>query len=485
MRHNISLADEGFKRAFVSGEFFIDCVEIRLTRNGPGSPAGYSARGSLAVTPEHGAKARLVVPKGPSAPYDSLAIFRESSTLTLGKIVPGHHYFALEATDTAGNVWTHPSAQVQVVEETAASSVVTLKCEFLRCEWNLKKPELGVSAMIFMENLPFPDHRSIVATAGLKRAKRPGLVSRKASFGMVSGLAVTFDHRAERPGPKFWELFAESEDGASYESGFDDRLLEAVRFCTATIATPVMRETIVGQKRVMELARFRPSNRGDLIQPPLFAHGYEAQFHRLMERYFEYARKNAKGEKYAPLSAKISGIFALEGVFIDTVALLVAVTVESILGEGHFGSLGKPDSGIVDEVDKLIAHAKAAKGVAPNLIQRGVSAIGSMKSTRAVDKLQALVAAGIISETDRSTWKKLRDIAAHGSFEVDATQIQKLYDDVYRLSTLVYKLAFLQIGYSGKFSNRAVHDWPIQDFPPASVVATAGPLGPPPRPAGV
>lgn len=108
----------------------------------------------------------------------------------------------------------------------------------------------------------------------------------------------------------------------------------------------------------------------------------------------------------------------------------------------------------------------------PRQAPRAFSAIGSLKSTRAVDKLHALVEAGMISDEDRGTWKKLRDIAAHGSFKVNPTEIQKLYDDVWRLNTLVYKLAFLRIGYSGKFSNRAVRDWPVQDFPP---LAAAGP----------
>jgi hypothetical protein len=227
-----------------------------------------------------------------------------------------------------------------------------------------------------------------------------------------------------------------------------------------------MRETSLSDKRVVELARFSSSNKGALIQPPLFVHGYEAAFHKLMECYFEYARQNAKGETFSPLSVKISGIFALDGVFLDTVALLVAVTVESILGEDHFGALGKPGADVLAQVDKLIAHTKAATDVDAKLIDRGVSAVGSMKSTRAVDKLHALAVFGTISANDRATWKRLRDIAAHGSFEVDPAKIQKLYDDVYRLSTLIYKLSFLLIGYAGKFSNRAAHGWPVDDFPP-------------------
>ncbi|MDM0109898.1 hypothetical protein QTH97_33650 [Variovorax sp. J22R24] len=480
MKHNLSLADETFKAAFVSGEFFVDCVAIKLTRNGPGSPAGYSAPGALAVTPARGATTRLVVPRDASNPYDPLAFFKESQSLTLGQIVPDHNYFALEATDTAGNVWKHAVAQACVVEETPAATVLTVECALLRLETTLEKPEPGATAMVFMEELSFPDRPSIPPKS-LKAAKRPAKASSKASVGMVSGLAVTFDHRRDRPGPRFYELFAENEDSVALDPGFDDRLLEGTRFVTATIATPVMRETILGQKRVVELARIRPSNKGDLIQPPLFVHGHEAEFHRLFERYFEYSRNNAQGEDYAPLSAKISGIFALEGVFVDTVALLLAVTVESILGDDHFSSLGKPEADMSVQVDMLIAQARSVVGVSPKLIERGISAIGSMKSTRAVDKLQALVAAGLIDDADRATWKKLRDSTAHGSFEIDPAQLQKLYDGVYRVSTLAYKLAFLQIGYEGKFSNRAVVGWPIHHFPPGPAAppsASASPAAP-------
>lgn len=97
-----------------------------------------------------------------------------------------------------------------------------------------------------------------------------------------------------------------------------------------------------------------------------------------------------------------------------------------------------------------------------------------MKSTRAVDKLHALVAAGLIDDADRATWKKLRDSTAHGSFEIDLGQLQKLYDGVYGVSTLVYKLVFLQIDYIGKFSNRAAIGWPIHHFPPEPVGSRCG-----------
>jgi hypothetical protein len=483
VRHNISLADEAFKNAFVAGEFVIDCVEIKLTRNGPGDPAAYTACGSLEVSPTNGAKARLVLPRDPSIPYDPLAKLHELSSYELGKIVPDHHYFALAATDMSGRVWSHPSAEVKVASENEASIVLTVESDYLRWESKLDKPEAGVAAMVFMEDMPFPDRASTAPTE-FKQAKRPAMASAKASIGMVTGMVVTFDHRLERPGRQFFEMFIEAEDCGPLPEEFEERMLEAARFCAAMVTSPVMTETHRGETRVVELAKFRPSNRGGVVLPPLAATGYEASFHALMERYYEYASAKAKGGSFAPLSAKISGLFALQGVFIDTVALLLTVAVESVLNEDHFTALGQPDAGTLAQVDKLLAHTKAAVAVDPKLIDRGVSAIGGMKSTRAADKLHALAVAGLTSEEDRATWKKLRDNAAHGSFKVDPAKLQELYDDVWRLNTLLYKLVFLEIGYTGKFSNRAVAGWPVQGFSPLPAIApaSAAPSAPTPAP---
>lgn len=182
-----------------------------------------------------------------------------------------------------------------MLEETPAATVLAVECALLRLETTLERAEPGAAAMVFMEELGFPDRPSIPPKP-LKAAKRPAKASSRASVGMVSGLAVTFDHRFDRPGPRFYEFFAENEDPVALDPGFDDRLLEGARFVTATIATPVMRETILGQKRVLELARNRPSNKGHLIQPPLFVPGHEAEFHRLFARYFEYSRNDARAK---------------------------------------------------------------------------------------------------------------------------------------------------------------------------------------------
>jgi hypothetical protein len=275
-------------------------------------------------------------------------------------------------------------------------------------------------------------------------------------------MLVTYDPRVDRPGPKFGELFASNQSGAPLPGNFDDRLVEALRFCTASVAQPVMRETAHGGKRIFELSQHRPANKG-MLEAPLLPRGHEADFYKLLECYFRYAVAHAAGREFAPLSAKVGGLFALKGVNIDTIALLVSVAVESVLGDAAFEELGKPSSGVLRQLEEMVAHVKAA-AAQPDFITRVCTILGNIKSSRAKDKLYALVVAAAIDEPDRKAWNETRDKAAHGSFEIDPAKLQELINVVYRLSALVYKLVFLLIGYKGKFTDYGAHGWPPRDF---------------------
>lgn len=46
-----SLAGRDFKRALLAGDAVLDCLEIKLTRNGGGTPLVYTATGSIQFHP--------------------------------------------------------------------------------------------------------------------------------------------------------------------------------------------------------------------------------------------------------------------------------------------------------------------------------------------------------------------------------------------------------------------------------------------------
>ena len=282
------------------------------------------------------------------------------------------------------------------------------------------------------------------------------------SEGSVAGMRVTYDYRQNKAGEKYSVFLARAADGVLTPKSFQDRLLEAIRFCTATMATPVMSETIIDNVKVIELAKSRPLNNG-LVHAPLFHPGFDKDFYKLFACYFNYACANTNGKEFAPISSKLGGLFTLKGVWLDTVVLLLGVAVESVLSEDKFKEIGKPKNGLIGDINTLIdmVHKVPVEGT---LITRVINAVSNMKSNSAADKLHALIEAGALEEDDRKAWKRLRNSSAHGTFEIDPEKLQQVIDDVYRLTTLIYKLVFMLIGYTGKYSNCAARGWHVDQF---------------------
>ena len=458
-RMTLSLTNEDFRNSFLDGTFVVDCLEIKLTQNGVDNPKVYTSPGYIHVSHENGVEARLIIPRSEDDIYDPFADAMEAANIQSGTIFSESRYFKLTARDVIGNTWMNPVVAVKI-DNRSSAIILSLSCDVISTESHVEKPEY-FSHMIFMDALEFPKN-VIIQKNVLERNKRKLLLSASSSSGDLGGVSVTFNPREGNAGKVFYELYSESQLSDAPPIHFQERLIEAVRFCTATLAAPVMSETVHGNVRTIELSKARTLNTG-LVKEPLDSRGNEEDFYRLMACYYKYSCKNANGRDFAPLSAKLGGLFTLKGVWLDTIALLVAVAVESLLGDEPFKTLGKPDKGLLSEIEKLFAWVKAAT-IDVKLIGRALSSMGSMKSTRAADKLNALVELGAIHEMDRKAWKDLRNPAAHGSFEIDPLQLQKLLDDIYRLITLIYKLIFIKIGYEGKYSDRSTHGWPIVEF---------------------
>lgn len=465
----LTLNKDEFKDAYVGGSLVIDCEEIRLTQNGSEIPRVYTSPGFLRVSPELGVEARLVCPRDPTDAYDPIKAFMQERDYTSGVMLPDNHYYRLEARDVAGNSWTHPAVELKK-DERPDAVILTLSCDRIQTE-ELSEGTRPYTHLVFLDTLDFPTN--IVRT---KTEERNGKlhrrdVSTQDSQGVVAGFDVLYDERRSVPGERYSEFFARAPEGGPTPPLFQDRLLEAIRFCTATMASPVMSETVAENVKVIELAKSRPLNNG-LVHAPVSCseHKIDGDFYKLFECYFNYACANADGKDFAPLSSKLGGLFTLKGVWLDTIVLLLGVAVEGVLSESFFKPIGKPKKGLLEDIKKLVDMVKLAP-VEEGLITRVVNAVGNMKSSSAADKLHALIEVGVLEEEDRKAWKRLRNASAHGTFEIDPEEMQRLFDDVFRLTTIIYKLVFLRIGYCGKYSNRAPRGWRIDQFDAAACMA--------------
>lgn len=463
MRQSLTLEKDDFKDVYVGGQLVIDCVEIKFTQNDSTNPRVYVARGSIHASPKRGVEARLICPRDPAEPYDPMAVFMKGDNFTPGVLLPDSHYYQLSARDVAGNVWTHPSVDLKV-DDNPDVVVLSFSSDRIQTESALEGAR-PYTYWVFLDELAFPENmvRTTKVESGGKFESSATRV--EGSKGSVGGISVSYDKRKNVPGERYSEFVAVVPNDTSVPKEFQDRMLEALRFCTATMASPVMNETVFEGMRTIELAKSRPLNSSGMVHAPISTSQPDSarDFYGLFECYFVYACANAKGKEFAPISSKLGGIFTLKGVWLDTIALLLGVAVEGVLKEDNFKDIVKHEEGLLGEIKKLVELIRTAP-IEEGLVSRVTGAIQGMSSTSASDKLHALFMAGALEDEDRKAWKRIRNKSAHGSFEIDTGKMQPVLDDVFRLTTLIYKLVFLLIGYSGQYSNRAPRGWRDDQF---------------------
>lgn len=457
--NKVGIDDDGFKIAFLEGKLSIDCLEIKLTQKGTTEPKVYTSPGFILTNPESGAEARLVCKRDPGTPYDPFVNIMRASSVNSGEIFPETHYYRLEATDVAGNVWANPAVMLKV-DSRANVEILTFACDYIETEIAAQRTA-EFAHFVFSDDLDFPLNMSTTSKE-LVRGQERVTIKPTLSSGVVSGMQTHYHKYSADKGVQAFEFVALAVAGQPAPEGFDERLLESIRFCSATMASPVMSEVSRAGQRVIRLTKAKPLNNG-IVSPPLLDRSASQDFYRLMGCYYDYSCQNGKGLEGAPLSAKLGGLFTLKGVWLETTALLLCVTTEGILEDPLFKALGKPNASLLGLIKELFDWVKKAP-VEASLLNRALSAMESMKSNRALDKMYALAKADAIDERDIASWKFLRNPSAHGNLEVDADKYQELIDHIYRLITLIYKLVFLKIGYTGKYSDYSQHGWALSDY---------------------
>jgi len=454
----VSLEDNEFKQAFLGGNLAIDCLEITLTQNGADKHRHYKLIGSLLVNPDNGVEARLVWERDADHPYDKFASLKVMQQIQSGDIYPEDHFFSLLAVDIAGRRWTHPAVFLKRVELMQAE-ILMISCDFIQVE--LDTPDKRTLAhFVFHEELGFRMNSIHSSTEPLRNGRRHATRA-TAAKGVVDGLEIDYYPVIADQAGKAHELSAVAKPETSPPSHFDCRLLEAIQFSVAKLAWPIMREVIQGGKQTITLSKSRPFNNGH-VQAAVPDYAYD-DFYRLIERYYQYACAVTQGDEAPSLSKKIGGIFTLKGVWLDTIALLLAVSVESLLNEPTYKKMGRPDNDARSNIQELIDHVIQAP-LDDKLKNRAANMIGGMKSSSASDKLHVLAKAGVIDEEDIEAWKSIRHAAAHGGLEIDQSKLQSLLERVNRLVAMIYKLAFFRIGYQGRYTDYATRGWPDAQF---------------------
>jgi hypothetical protein len=381
------LTNNEVKRAFVDGVLTIDCVEISLIQNSTSHPIEFRGSGSLVIHPQNGIEARFVskdIIAGLVHPFQKLLRDNEVES---GQIFPDSHYFSMRAIELSGDEWVNPSVDVDYTCH-STGTVILLKCEWIR---NVSPAEGKKDAvhMLFLDNVPFPLNM-IEKNSITREGKEHHSMSYKSSQGVAGG--ANFKYACASDTSSYFELLATPTEDGRFPLNFEYRIVEAVRFLSVSALSFAICETVYNETRTIEISPTKPLNKGIFPSPLEDRRDWTDEFYKLLDCYLSYSMSKEKGEEFSYISQTMGGLYQLKGVSLDSIALLVGVTIESIV-QHEFSQLGKASESMLTDL-KRITSSLNSLDIAPRTRDRVTGALGTMKSSRVGDKLYDLVKAG-------------------------------------------------------------------------------------------
>jgi hypothetical protein len=223
------------KDSFISGSFVLHCSLIELNQCGvTAAPKAYSGSGAITLNPQKGFAGSFVS----LTPVHMFAQLMEDQNLVSGEIIPESYFYSLRATSVDGTTWTNPKVTIRLTPG-PAGTLVTFKLDFV----TTTRPATGASDtaahFVFLEALPFP-------LTAVTRTTHKGPDDEQSSSKRDRG-----EHRTARMHMKYREWKEEpvhSQFSAMLSEqaplGFENRLVEALRFVTAVPASWVMLEYV-------------------------------------------------------------------------------------------------------------------------------------------------------------------------------------------------------------------------------------------------
>jgi len=450
----VTVSISQIKDSFISGDFVLHCSLIKLDQCGVATaPKTYSGSGSITLKPREGFTGSFVLP----TTVHMFAQLMEDQKLVSGEIIPDSHFYCLQATSVNGTTWINPKVAIRLNPD-AAGTLVTFDLDFLATSSPTADVSRTAAQFVFLEALPFP---LTAATRTTQTGPDDEQSSWKRDRGERRTARMHVKYREWKEEPAHSLFTAILSEPAPL--GFENRLVEALRFATAVPASWVMLEYVQGGMVHFELSPYRPAQ-NHLVNEPLQARETPLDFFRLLETYYVHSCGHAKGEEFSQLSAAIGALFALKGLDISEISLVIGVAIEALLKEG-FSDLEDTDPELVAEVESLEKVIDSLITIRDNSRDRMKGSIGGLKSTRAQDKLGKLQKLGLVTPSELQHWKKLRNTSAHGALRVDPQKWQQLLQRIFVVTTLAYKLAFLRIGYFGPYTDYGSPGWPTAWFP--------------------
>ncbi len=390
---------------------------------------------------------------------DISEFFKEFQSVKPGVFYEENDLYRLSATDIYGRRWT---AEGIVNPEPSGLAhgdgyIVVATCNELALTERSSKQNSTSLSLRSLAPIRFPYNVHTEETTRIGQQERRG---RRLNVAQFTSNGFDFLFKDDQ-GLSVWAVFK----GQSLPARATERITEAVAFTLGTLPLWTMRTCSDGGSQVTRFQNPKQPFRKSTPWPPYRVELVDdtGAIWGMFDKYLAYVLRDTENQTH-PLSRWVGSIGLARGSSLEGLALTLAVAVESVLDQ-FYKDIGQPASTYVKAVEDLIEHLEKWDGD-NHVISRAKGSISGLKGARADDRLRQLVNDGVIFENDRVAWKKLRNAAAHGSWDFNGDSLQKLLDLTGTALCLFNRLVFCLIGYSGKQTDYGRHGWPTVEYVP-------------------
>jgi hypothetical protein len=373
-----------------------------------------------------------------------------------GQIISEKEFYTLHGIDSTGRRWTGRFFRLDR-HASGNGTLCTGRLDEIITRGRLPKPSLRDHMhMDFIGDVevPFNQTTTVEKTVAGERFPKSG------SLNVLKFGSRDYDFILTKDAD-FWR-FAVDTKGKKFSDNLELRIIETLQFLLARPITWSVLVKFVGKTSEIQLRMHRQENVKSRIKPPVPLHlGESEPFINLFSAYLKYVLKY-KENKLHPISAQARSIFHASMGSVETEALVLTVSVESVLKYLKF-SKEQLSSDEKEWVDKAKEYFKSWGG--PLTITERMNGLISMLTVpSAKSQLKRLIEEKIITKRHRDAWDKLRNQLAHGGM-LGSMTLQEFLDLTDTVLILFYYIVFHLIGYKGKYMDYSSLGWPVANYP--------------------
>jgi hypothetical protein len=439
-----------------NGNFELRCPSMELVPVVEGLRESYQGAGLISFI-----AGELKIDFFSNQNYHHGKIFLESPAKA-GELFEDSDHYVLRANDINGRQWL---STPMLPDFTFGSGVVaTGKLAEIRaveaCNLSISRPEMKLR---FLGDLDLPYNQSAHSSTKLGDAT----LSQSWNLDSASWESAGYEFFIRASGN--WTTIEISREG-SLADGICLRVEESLEFLLAWPVRATVIEEYAPNEMRTRLRSYRPQPITSNALSPIRRGSAEYRKYggKLFECFFRHVESYSSPGR-PPISRILQYIVQMSTSPIDARALSLGVAVEGLLTD-LYKDVTRPSDDFLLDLKKALLLIQDSQ-LHPQTISRIQGSLGSMRTSRAKDRLLALKDGNVIQAAQYEAWNKLRNSSAHAEVHHLDNNFLSLY---YKVLTLAYCLVFEAVNYAGPFTDYGVRGWPTEWYPFGSSEKSAG-----------